>query len=248
MTLISIITPAYNCKDLIKKTYESVLSQTYKNWEWIIIEDHSIDDSYEYIKELIKDDKRIILLRTERNSGAAIARNIGIQKAKGRFIAFLDADDIWKKSKLEEQVNFMLKNNYEFTYTDYDLLFPKGNIRPYVSKKNKTTYKKLLVRNDIGCLTVMLDISKIGKLYMPVDCYKREDYGYWLDITKKGIVGHKLNKSLSIYRLSNNSVSSNKLKMMSYHYKVYRHHEKFNFFKSHYYLLRMSLYKLFKYH
>jgi teichuronic acid biosynthesis glycosyltransferase TuaG len=98
--LVSIITPAFNCKDTIKETYESIKSQTFESWEWIVVEDHSKDDTFEYIKELIKDDNQVVLLQTDKNSGAAVARNLGIEKASGKYIAFLDSDDLWKKNCL----------------------------------------------------------------------------------------------------------------------------------------------------
>ena len=244
--LVSIITPAYNCVSTIEETYKSILSQTFSDWEWIIVEDHSKDDSYNFIKKIIKDDTRVTLLQTEKNSGAAIARNAGIEKARGRFIAFLDADDLWKKEKLEHQVEFMLKNNYSFTFTNYDVLFPNGKIVNYEIKKNQLTYKNLLRTNAIGCLTVIYDSEQLGKVFMPVDCYKREDYGAWLDITRNGTLAYKLNESLSIYRLDSNSVSSNKFRLLKYQYNVYRKHEKFNFIKSFWLLLICSLNKFAK--
>ena len=244
---VSIVTPAYNCVSTFKETFESVISQSFQNWEWIIVDDNSSDDSFAYIKQLVKDDSRIVVLQNEQNLGAAGARNRGIELSKGRYIAFIDADDIWEKSKLEVQIKFMQANGYGFSFSDYNLLFPNGKIKQFTKGKDEITYKSLLAGNDIGCLTVIYDTGKIGKRYMPMDCPKREDYGCWLDITKEGIVAHKLNLILATYRLSNNSVSSNKVRIIKYHYSVYKKHEKFNFLKSLYCLARVSFNKLFKY-
>ena len=244
--LVSIITPAYNCASTIKETYKSILNQTFSDWEWIIIEDHSKDDAYAVIREIIKGDERVFLLQTEKNSGAATARNVGIEKARGRFVAFLDADDLWKEQKLEHQINFMLKNNFAFTFTNYDVLFPNGKLVKYEIKRDQLTYKNLLKTNDIGCLTVIYDTEHLGKVLMPVDCFKREDYGAWLDITRNGTKAYRLNESLSTYRLDNNSVSSNKFKLLKYQYNVYRKHEKFNFVKSFWLLMICSIKKFAK--
>ena len=246
MPLVSIVTPAYNCINTIKKTYDSVLSQTFKDWEWIIVEDHSKDNSFDFIKEMTRNDKRVILLRTEKNSGAAVARNVGIEKASGKFVAFLDADDLWYPEKLEKQIEFMKNNDYLLTYTDYDLLLANGKTKQYVTKKSSFTYKSLLKTNGIGCLTAMYDASKLGKVYMPLDCEKREDHGIWLDMTRNGLIAYKLSAILSTYRVGNGTVSSSKFKMVKYQYLLYRKHEKFNIIKSAWYVFLCSFNKVFR--
>lgn len=244
--LVSIITPAFNCKATIKETYESIKKQTFESWEWIVVEDHSKDNTFEYIKELVKDDNRVVLLQTDKNSGAAVARNLGIEKASGKYIAFLDSDDLWKKEKLSHQIRFMEENNHFFTLTNYDLLYPNGKMKQYRIKYNVITYKKLLKSNHIGCLTVIYNSEALGKVFMPLDCKKREDHGAWLDITKKGISAFRLDESLSIYRIGENTVSSNKIKMMKYQYGLYRKHERFSVIKSMWYVLICSVNKLLK--
>jgi teichuronic acid biosynthesis glycosyltransferase TuaG len=243
---VSIITPAFNCKETILSTYESIKKQSFHSWEWIVVEDHSSDESFDYIKSIINDDDRVILLRTDCNSGAAAARNIGIKAANGRYISFLDADDLWMPNKLELQIGYMKDNNYELSCTNYQLLFGDGTVKEFELKKDIIDYKMLLKSNYLGCLTVIYDSKKIGKVFMPTDCEKREDYGAWLDITKKGIVAHRLNQSLSIYRIGSYSVSANKFKMVKYQYRVYRKHEKFGVIKSFWYVLVCSLNKLFR--
>ena len=243
--LVSIITPAYNCSKTILDTFKSIEEQTYSNWEWIVIEDHSSDDTYKLLESLMKKDERIVLLRTPQNSGTAKARNTGIDNAKGRFVSFLDADDLWKPNKLQVQIEYMINNDAAFTYSNYEVLREDGQKTLFAPKKKYADYKTLLRKNDIGCLTVAYDATKVGKAYMPLDAQKREDYAAWLDVTKKGIVAIKINANLAIYRLGNATLTSNKKKMIKYHYRVYRNHEKMGVIKSLFYLLVFTFNKRF---
>lgn len=244
--LVSIITPAYNASTTILETYKSIVEQTYSKWEWIVIDDFSSDNTFDIISSLAKDDSRIILIHPAEKGGAAVARNAGIEKARGKYIAFLDADDLWLPTKLEEQISFMQKNNYSFTYTNYEVFSEGKPKRYYVPKRNKATYKNLLKSCDIGCLTVIYDCEALGKVYMPLDAIKREDHGTWLDITRNGVVAYKLNKILSSYRVGEKTVSSNKFKMFKYQYWLYRKHERFNPFKAFWYTLNITFNKIFK--
>lgn len=244
--LVSIITPAYRCKDTILGTYESIKSQTYQEWEWLIVEDNSSDGTYDFIYELVGKDDRVRLLRTEKNSGAAVARNVGISNARGRYIAFLDADDLWKKDKLLHQLKFMNENDFVFTFTNYDLVYSSGKTKTYRIKTDKTNYKKTLRSNKIGCLTAIYDAKILGKVFMPLDCEKREDHGAWLDILRTGNLAYRLDESLAIYRVGSGSVSSNKLRMMKFQYRLYRRHEKFSAIKSMFYTLICSINRLAK--
>lgn len=243
---VSIITPAYKCRDTIEETYKSILAQTFFDWEWIVVDDCSPDDSFSFIKKMTKNDKRVTVLQTPKNSGAAVARNVGIEKASGRYIAFLDSDDLWKEEKLSHQIKFMQENNYFFTFTNYDLLYSNGKIKQHRVKYDFITYRMLLKSNHIGCLTVIYDSKALGKVFMPLDCEKREDHGAWLDIVKTGVNAYRLDESLSIYRLGNKTVSSNKTKMMKYQYRLYHKHEKFSVIKSLWYTLICSFNKLIK--
>lgn len=232
--LISIITPSYNSEKFISKTIESVLSQTYTNWEMIIVDDCSPDNSNEIIEEYCKKDSRVKLIKLEKNSGPARARNTAIKEAKGRYIAFLDADDLWLPDKLEKQIKFMNENNLSFTYSAYKLIDEEDNDLGVFIPREELTYEDILKTNDIGCLTAIYDTEKLGKVYMP-NILKRQDYGLWLKILKeiketKGIV-----EPLAIYRIRKNSVSSNKLKAAIYQWKIYREVEQLNLIKSLYY-------------
>lgn len=245
--IVSIITPAYNCANTIEETYSSIKSQTFSSWEWIVVEDCSKDKSFDCIKSIARDDSRIVVLKTEQNSGAAVARNLGIEKARGKYIAFLDADDYWDSNKLEKQLDFMVKNDVSFSYTDYRLLFNNGKTKNYSPKKKKVGYKDLLKNCDIGCLTVLYDVEKLGKHFIPLDCEKREDYGLWLDLTRNGVYAYKLSDVLATYRIATNSVSSKKHKMLKYLYRVFRRHEKFGVLKSLFYLSIYAFNRLRKY-
>ena len=234
--LVSIITPSYKSKRFISKTIESVLSQTYQNWEMLIVDDLSPDDSNEIIEEYIKKDNRIKLIKLEKNSGPAIARNKAIEEAKGRYIAFLDADDLWMPEKLEKQIDFMKENGYELTYTNYETMREDGEkLNNTIIAPSSLTYKQLLISNKIGCLTAIYDTKRIGKVYMPL-IKKRQDYGLWLNILKKVDKAYNIDKTLGVYRIMSNSISSNKFDLIKYNYALFREHEGFSSIKSLYYL------------
>ena len=244
MALVSIITPAYNCKNTIKETYDSVLSQTFKDYEWIIVDDCSTDGSYEYVKELTKDDKRIKVLQTPKNGGSAIARNIGLKHATGRYITFLDSDDLLDPNYLEEQIKFIKDNGpiisagyrrkTENTCTDY-----------YVP--NETDYKLALKGNPMSCLTTMYDREIIGDVYFPENMKRVEDYTFWLDILKRGYIVKGNHQILAIYMIGKNSKSHNKLKLIKYYFYVYHKTQHINWFISWCYVIRWMFYGLKKY-
>lgn len=245
-SLVSIITPAYNCEATIKETYLSIKSQTYSNWEWIIVNDCSTDNTLFIVNDIARSDSRIKVFSLQTNSGAAVARNKGIDIAEGRYITFLDSDDLWKEKKLEHQISFMAKNEYSFTYTDYFVFFPDGKRKMYKTKKEYVTYKDLLYCNMIGCLTAMYDVTLIGKQYMPLDAEKREDHAAWLDIVKITKKAYRLDEVLGEYRVGNASVSSNKLRMIKYQYRLYRNHEGFSAIRSIWLTFCLSFNKMFR--
>jgi teichuronic acid biosynthesis glycosyltransferase TuaG len=232
--LVSIITPSYKSAKLIAQTIESVISQTYKNWEMLIVDDVSPDNSNEIIEEYCKKYNRIKLIKLEKNGGPAVARNKAIEEAKGRYIAFLDADDLWYANKLEKQIEFMNKKNLALTYSSYDLMDEEGNDLGSFNTKSKVTYSDLLKTNSIGCLTAIYDTKIIGKVLMP-DIIKRQDYGLWLKILKKTDYAKGILEPLAKYRIMKNSVSSNKFVAAKYVWKIFRDVEKLNVFKSIYY-------------
>jgi len=243
--LVSIITPLYNCEDIIRETIGSVLAQTYPHWELIIVDDVSTDNSREVVKEYVAKDKRIKLIELSENGGAAIARNKGIEVAEGRFIAFLDSDDLWKETKLEKQVNFMLENDYAFTCTDYEqLVDDTKKIKLIIKARVKADYRIVIRYNPIGNSTVMYDTLKMGKVHIP-EVRKRNDYALWLKILRIEKYVYGINEVLATYRIRKKSLSRNKVKLIKHQWYVYRKLEKLNFFKSLYILWFVIMTKIF---
>lgn len=238
--LVSIITPSYNSEKFISKTINSVLLQTYTNWELIIVDDVSPDNANNIIEEYVKKDNRIKLIKLENNSGAALARNKAIEEAKGRFIAFLDADDCWKKDKLEKQINFMIKNDYAFTYTAYEKVDENGIFLGNMGVPQKVSYSSLLKTCVIGCLTSVYDTQKLGKVYMPL-IRKRQDFGLWLKILKKVDFAYGIKENLAVYTVRTDSISANKRSAAQFTWKLYREVEKLNIFKASYYFCNYAV-------
>lgn len=204
--LVSVITPTYNCARFITETIRSVQAQTYKNWEMIIVDDHSTDDTINVITPYIKTDKRIIYHRLNINSGAAIARNTALQMAHGRWIAFLDSDDLWLPEKLERQLNFMKKNNYHFTYHDYEEIDESSKpLNIYVSGIKKVGRTAMFCCCWPGCLTVMFDREYIGLIQI-ANIKKNNDTAIWLQVTKKAPC-YLLKEKLALYRRRKGSIT-----------------------------------------
>ena len=232
---VSVITASYNCAKFIEESIKSVLNQTYDNLELIIIDDCSTDNSEEIVNEYIKKDSRIKFYRLNNNSGAAVARNKGLDEATGRFIAFLDSDDIWDKQKLEKQINFMQTNNYGFSFTSYRLIDENGYLlNKEIRVPNEITYKNLLKNTIIGCLTVIIDKELIGDFKMPL-VRAGQDTATWLSILRCGNIAYGYDEILASYRLVNGSISSNKFKALKRTWNTYRKIEKLNLLKSIYY-------------
>lgn len=244
MPAVTIITPAFNCKKTIAKTIKSVLLQTYSNWEWVIVDDCSTDDSYNLIKELIKNDSRIVLLKTSNNSGSAVARNIGLKHAKGRYITFLDSDDLLDSNYLECQLTF-IKENGPLISSGYRRKAQHTCTDFYVP--DEVDYKKALKGNPLSCLTTMYDREIIGEVYFPEDIQKAEDYVFWLSMLKRGIIAKGNHQILATYNIVPGSKSFNKIKLIKHMYKVYHKTQGFNWFKSWFYVVRWAFYGKKKY-
>lgn len=233
----SIITPIYNAEEFLEDTLNSILNQTYQNWESILINDNSSDKSLAIAEKFVQLDSRFFIIDKTVSGGAAKARNAGIEKAKGRFIAFLDSDDIWHPEKLTTQINFMKKEDVEFTYTSYHFITETGVVAGEVVAPVNIDYKQLLKGNVVACLTAVYDTKKLGKVFMP-DILKRQDFGLWLKITKRGVTGYGLQKTLAKYRLRTGSISSNKFNTMLYTWDLYRKVEKLSVISSLWYISR----------
>jgi len=233
--LVSIITPNYNCAIFINQTIESVLSQSYQNWEMLIIDDCSTDNSIEIIEKYKKQDTRIKLLKTKYNSGSPKEpRNIGIKNAQGRFITFLDSDDLWLPDKLERQIPLFDDVNVAIVYSNYEKMTCEGERNHRIIKApKKLNYKQLLKSNHIGCLTAMYDISKSGKVYF--SDYRHEDYVLWLTILHVGYIAVNTNTFGALYRTRENSITSNKLIVLKWQWIIYRDFLKLSIVYSIYY-------------
>ena len=229
--LVSIITPCYNADKFIAETIESVLSQTYQNWEMLICDDCSTDNSVEIIRAYADKDSRIKLFKTPHNTGTpAEPRNIAIDNAKGYCVAFLDADDVWLPNKLETEVGFMLNGNYEMVYSNYEKISWEGKRSGRVVIAPKTATYNDMVKSCVvpACITTMIKRELVGDIRFKT--MPKEDYAFWLSIFRKGITAYNTNTLQALYRLTPNSRSSQKLKLISAQWNVLRDEERLNFF------------------
>ncbi len=222
--LVSIIMPSYNTAKFISETIESVLAQTYPNWELIIVDDCSTDDTDAVVCPYLVDD-RIRYIKNEKNSGAAVSRNRALREAKGKWVAFLDSDDLWFPEKLEKQISFMKKNDYHFSYTNYieidETANPNGRS---VTGPKKVTRHGMYNYCWMGCLTVMYDAETVGVIQI-ADIKKNNDYAMWLKVCKKADC-YLLDEVLAKYRKRSGSISNHGYtKLIKWHYKLYREAE-----------------------
>ncbi len=230
--LVSIITPTYNCADFISKTLDSVLAQTYKNWEMIIVDDQSKDNTKEIVEEYMKKDNRIKYHLLNENSGAAVARTTAMKLANGAYMAFLDSDDIWTPDKLERQINWMTENDYAFTCTAYEQIAEDDTpLNKTIKTIKKTDYNRLLLDCPVGNSSVVYNVEKMGKFEVP-NIRKRNDDALWLQMLKKEKYIWGMPDVLMRYRIRKNSISSNKFKVIKYHWILYRDIEHLSVFRS----------------
>ena len=240
--LVSIIIPYYKKKKFFKKTFTSAINQSYKNIEIIIIYDDNSKSELKFIKKIVQNKKNTKVLINSRNIGAGLSRNRGIKKSKGEYLAFLDADDLWKKNKLQKQIRFMNSNKIDASYTGYQIMDEKNNIFGSRISKKKISYNNLIYSCDIGLSTVVIRKKKLINL----NCYfpslkTKEDYLLWLKLSKKGIIFYGISNSLSYWKKTTNSLSSNVLQKMSDGFKVYFIFLNFGFFKSLFHLFILSI-------
>jgi teichuronic acid biosynthesis glycosyltransferase TuaG len=234
--LVSIITPSYNSMKYIEATIISVLGQTMSNWEMIIVDDCSTDGTQNLVKLAIAEDNRIILMENEKNIGQGLTRNRAIKAAQGRFIAFLDSDDVWTPNKLEVQLSAMESLGVALSHTAFGYINQTGEIikSPLHVSKEPINYKDLLRRTEIGCLTVVYDTDIVGKMYMP-DLPRSQDYALWLSILKQGHKSLPIDEVLAYYRIHDSNISKNKWKKIPFHWAVLRDHEELGLIKSAWY-------------
>jgi len=232
--LVSIITASYNSQPYIAHTIRSVQQQTYTNWEMIIVDDCSTDNSLELIEEFLKD-PRVKLLRHNKNKGIVAARNYAIERSGGNIIAILDSDDIWMPYKLERQIAIYRKTpGTAMVYSDYDYINDDGqSLNKIIRAPAKVGYYDILKSCSIGCLTSTYNVDVLGKIYFRQ--HGHEDYILWLDILKRGFEAINAGEILARYRITRNSISSNKVRAAKWQFKIYRNIEGLSLFKTLYY-------------
>lgn len=245
--LVSIVTPTYNSAKFIAETVTSVQAQTYPHWELIIVDDGSKDETVEIVRQLSAADSRIHLIVSPENIGPARARNLGIDRVQGRYMTFLDADDIWFPHFLANSIAAITTTGVPFVFSSYrrsneqlefvysDFIVPK-----------KVSYTDILKTNSISCLTAFLDINALGKKWMPV-IQKRQDMGLWLQYLKQIPYAYGIQEPQAIYRIRENSLSRQKSKLLKYQWQFYREIEKLSVTQSAYYMVQWMVRGYLKY-
>ncbi|EPD52351.1 hypothetical protein HMPREF1210_01704 [Paenisporosarcina sp. HGH0030] len=243
--LVSIVMPAYNCGDFIGYTLDSVIAQTYRYWEVIVVDDCSTDNTEKIVREYMRSEPRIKYYKLNQNSGAAVARNKAVDLAKGKYMAFLDSDDVWFPEKLFKQITFMKVNCYYFTCTSYTKIDEQGNnLNRTITAKDRRDYNGVL-KTCPGNSTVVYDTDKLGKFKIP-NVKKRNDYVMWLQVLKKEKYLYGLEETLGSHRIRTDAISSDKSSLVSYHWKVYREIEKLSLIKSSYLIVYWVIATVFK--
>ncbi len=239
--LVSIIIPYYKKKKYILKTINSILNQSYNQFEIIIIYDDENLSDLDYLEKLFKLEKKIKIIKNLKTIGAGFSRNRGIENAKGEFIAFVDADDIWKKHKLENQINFMKKKNLKFSHTSYEIIDENDKVLGKRISRDFQKVNDLIKSCDIGLSTVILEKEIIDDHTKFPNLKTKEDFVLWLKILQKNILIGFFNENLTSWRKIDNSLSSSIIQKLIDAFKVYNYYMKFNFIKSFYYVICLSI-------
>ena len=230
---VSVVMPAYCCSASLRQSVASVVGQTWQDWELLIADDCSPDDTYAAACSLAEDDRRIRVFQTSSNAGPAAARNLALENARGKYVAFLDSDDLWLPEKLERQISFMERTGAKFSCTAYDRISEDGQtvlgrVTPYAM----ADYRKVLyTANPVGNSTAMYDREALGEFRVPA-IRKRNDFALWLAVLKKTDYVYGMTDCLAQYRVRGNSVSSRKSDLLRYQWELYRHVEGLNLFQT----------------
>lgn len=243
--LVSIIMPCYNAQDYIEEAIRSVIQQHYKNWELIIINDRSSDNSQEIIERYQAKNIRIISLQNSNNIGAAQSRNRGVVLARGEYIAFLDSDDVWLEEKLSKQVALMQKNHIALCYSAYDVIDAQGVKTSTFHVPSRLSYSDILKTSTIGTLTTIYNAKTLGKYYF--EEMGHEDYVMKLQLLKRVAYAQGIDEPLAKYRVHTKSLSRNKFHAAQWQWKIYREVEQLSLVKSIYYFLHYTYFGIFKY-
>lgn len=242
--LVSIITPLYNAQKYFRETAKSVFSQTYENWEWIIVDDCSTDNSFELAKESAKQDKRVVVFKLDKNSGSATARNKALDASRGKYVTFLDADDLLDENYLEKQLKF-IESNGPVVSASYYRLTEKTKTIFHIPKT--IDFKSILKGNPLSCLTTMYDREVLPNIRFPEDLDRHEDYLFWINVLKTGVIAKGNDEVLATYRLVKTSKNRTKFKLVKPLFNLYHKKIGFNFFKSSFLVLHYIIYSKKKY-
>ncbi len=245
--MVSVVMPMCNSEKYVGKAIESVMGQTYSNWELLVVDDGSTDRSCDVVKAYALKDNRIRLLINDNPVGMPYApRNYGIQRAKGDFIAFLDSDDMWLREKLSQQIPLFFHDNITaVVYSDYEKISESGKRSArIVTAPRNTNYRQLLYGNVIGNLTGIFDVRKVGKNYF-TDVH-HEDYAFWLSVLKSGYIARNTQTVSALYRVRRQSLTANKLSILSWQWHIYRKVENIGVFRSAYYYCFYAVGALYK--
>ena len=245
--LVSIITPTFNSEKYIQQTIQSVQNQTYQNWEMIIVDDCSSDNTIQIVEDIQNTEPRIILIKSDKNSGPAVSRNKGIEKAQGKYLTFLDADDIWFEDFIQNSIDTIQKTGIHFVFSSYKRSNEQLNfIYSDFIVPEKVTYTDILKTNSISCLTAFIDIETLGRKFMP-EVYKRQDMGLWLKYLKEIPFAYGIKEPKAIYRIRENSLSRKKSDLIKYQWQFYRNVEKLSVINSTYYMVHWAVRGFLKY-
>ncbi|GGD22755.1 glycosyltransferase family 2 protein [Flavobacterium orientale] len=246
-SLVSIVTPTFNSAKYIAETIQSVQNQTYKNWEMIIVDDGSTDETISIIQKIQNEEPRVQLVIQSKNVGPAITRNKGIELAKGNYLTFLDADDIWFSDFIQNSIETVQQTRIPFVFSSYKRSDEHLNfIYSDFIVPQKVTYTDILKTNSISCLTAFLDVEVLGKKFMPI-IHKRQDMGLWLQYLKEIPYAYGIQEPQAIYRIRKNSLSRKKTDLIKYQWQFYREVEKLTVFQSSYYMIHWMIRGFLKY-
>jgi len=233
--LVSIVMPLYNCENYITEAIQSVISQSYDSWELIVVDDCSTDRSYFIVRDLMDNEPRIKLHKMSQNSGVASVRNYATKEALGKYIAFLDCDDVWLPKKLEKQIIMMQRDKVFLSYTAYFMIDENSTVTGLFNVSQEVTYNDMLKSSTIGTLTMVYDADKLGKYYF--NDIGHEDYAMKLKLLKNIVFAHGIIEPLAKYRIISKSLSRNKLKAAFWQWNIYRKTEKLSLDKAIYYFV-----------
>lgn len=245
LPLISVITPCYNLEKYLAATIKSLQDQTMENWEMIIVDDLSSDDSFEIAIEAAKEDSRITAVQHEKNSGSSKARNTALNLAKGKYITFIDGDDLIKPFKFEAQINYMERNGYDITYTNYRRMTPDEKTVGVLQRNPfKIRYKYLLKHTALGTLTPIYNREKIGEYFFDENLPARMDYAFWLDVLKDGHVAYRFDRDMARYRRGHVSLSSNINRGRKIVWQIHRQRNNLSFMRASWYYINYVFHAL----